>query len=302
MPMTDEARPCLRTISCGGKTAGPSCCPRAIQRANGTAESCSNPMKVRNEGIENCGILPQVDINRLLGNSLAESDSFIVAKRARCAEPTKGFPMRVRQSRHPGKPSEESTPLGRSDDPSHADHWAAIEANLEKNPFHNGNTAGGRKPPYKPEYAIRAKALCDGGATTDELAEAFGISPKIVQMWQFTHGDFRKACALTPACTERVMRAIFDSAAAGNFGAAKYWDGNHQSEGKNPFTVFLQELSDSYVSRVGPRYRGPDGIWMSKTEHFQLGAPSAAEIDWSKKTPEEISQFKERLFELRRNS
>lgn len=264
-------------------------------------------MKPRNEGIENFGMLPQIDINRLFGNSLTESDSFIVAKRARRAEPIKGVPMRVRQSRHPGKTSEESTPStpstpsGRSGDPSHADHWVAAEAKLEKNPFHKGNTAGGRKPPYKPEYAECAKRLCERGATMEELAEALGVSPKTVRLWQFVHDDFHKACALTPECTERVKRTIFEKASAGNIAAAKYWDANHQSEGKDPFAVFLQELSDNYISRLGPRYRGPDGIMMSKTEHFQLGAPSATEIDWSTKTPEEISQFKERLFELRRS-
>lgn len=195
--------------------------------------------------------------------------------------------------------SKKSAASERPSDAKRAGDWAAIEAEMEKNPFHRGNTAGGRKLPYKPEYAVQAKAWCKRGATTDELAEAFGVSPKIIRMWQFTHDDFREACALTPACTQRVIRAIFDSAAAGNFGAAKYWDGNHQSEGEDPFSVFLKQLSDSYESRMQPRYTGPDGIMMSKKEHLALGGTEGGEIDWDNKSSEEISQCKRHLLDMR---
>lgn len=208
--------------------------------------------------------------------------------------------MRVPPDRRSNKASKKSAASEWPSDAKRADDWAAIEAKLEKNPFHKGNTAGGRKPPYKPEYAIQAKALCERGATTDELAEVFGVSPKIIRMWQLTQDDFREACTLTPACTERVKRTIFDNAAAGNFGAAKYWDGNHQSEGEDTLALLLKEISDSYESRVQPRYTGPDRIMMSKKEHFELGGHSDSETDWSKKTPEEISQYKQRLLEMRR--
>jgi hypothetical protein len=260
----------------------------------------TDPMTARNEGIENFGMLPQIDINRLLGNPQAESDSFIVAKRARRAEPTKGFPMRVRQSRHPVKTSEELTASERSSDPSHADHWVTTEAKLEKSPFHRGNTAGGRKPPYKPEYAIKAKTLCERGATTDELAEELGVLPQAIRSWQRNYEDFRKACALTPAHSERIKKMIADSAAAGNIGAAKYWDSNHQSEGEDTLALLVKQLGHSHTSRVQPQYTGPDGMMMSLEEHRALGGISGREIDWSQKSPEETNQSKRRLIEMRR--
>lgn len=96
--------------------------------------------------------------------------------------------------------SKKSAASVRPSNAKRADDWAAIEAKLEKNPFHKGNTAGGRKPPYQPEYAVQAKALCERGATMEELAEALGVSPKTIRMWQLTQDDFREACKLTPAC------------------------------------------------------------------------------------------------------
>ena len=86
--------------------------------------------------------------------------------------------MRAPQDRRSNKASKKSAASERPSDAQYANDWAAIEAELEKNPFHKGNTAGGRKPPYKPEYAVQAKALCERGATTDELADALGVSPK----------------------------------------------------------------------------------------------------------------------------
>jgi hypothetical protein len=210
--------------------------------------------------------------------------------------------MRVPPDRRSNKASKKSAASERPVEVQRADLRAVIEAELEKNPFHKGNTAGGRTPPYKPEYAVQAKALCERGATTDELSEALGVSPKIVGMWLLVHDDFREACKLTPACTDRVKRKIFESAAAGNFAAAKFWDENHESEGVDTFALFLKELSDSHESRVQPRFTGPDRMMMSKAEQIALVGHAEADNDWRNKTPEEASQFKERLLELRRRS
>lgn len=207
--------------------------------------------------------------------------------------------MRAPQDRHLNKASKRSAATERSSDATRTDNWTVIEAEMEKNPFHRGNTAGGRKPPYKPEYAEHAKAFSERGATTEELADALGVSPKILRFWQNTQDDFNKACALTPACTDRVKRTIFDSAAAGNIAAAKYWDGNHQSEGVDTLALLLKQLSESHESRVQPKYTGPNGMMMSKKEHLELGGSDDSEIDWRKKTPEEVSQCERRLLDMR---
>ena len=89
---------------------------------------------------------------------------------------------------------------------------ANILARLEESEFAKGNTANGRKPSYKPEYAEYAKAMCERGATTDELADALGVSADVIGLWQRVQPDFFEACKLTPACIERVKRSIFESA------------------------------------------------------------------------------------------
>jgi hypothetical protein len=210
--------------------------------------------------------------------------------------------MRVPPDRRSNKASKKSTASERPVEVQRADHRAVIEAELEKNPFHKRNTAGGRTPPYQPEYAVQAKALCERGATTDELAEALGVSPKVVGMWQLVHDDFREACKLTPACTERVKRRIFESAAAGNIAAARFWDENHESEGVDTLKQLLREISDSHESRVQPRFTGPDRMMMSKAEQIALVGHAEADNDWRNKTPEEANQFKQRLLELCRRS
>ena len=120
--------------------------------------------------------------------------------------------MRVPPDKPSNKASKKSAASERPVEAQRADDWASIEAELEKNPFHKGNTAGGRKPPYKPEYVERAKEMCERGATLDEVAEVLGVSPKTIRIWQISHDDFFEACKVTPGCVERAKRNIFDIA------------------------------------------------------------------------------------------
>ena len=94
--------------------------------------------------------------------------------------------MRVPNSRSK-KASKKSTASERPINFENANDHAAIEGALEKNPFHKHNTAGGRTPPYMPEYASLAKAMCERGATLDELAEIFRVSPKTIRFWQISY-------------------------------------------------------------------------------------------------------------------
>ena len=50
--------------------------------------------------------------------------------------------------------------------------------------------AGGRPSKYKPEFAEQAKHLCRLGATTAQLAEAFGATPKTIENWMDKYPEF----------------------------------------------------------------------------------------------------------------
>lgn len=139
--------------------------------------------------------------------------------------------MRAPHSKRVNKASKHSTASERPKGVQYADKYAdapydraAILAALEKNKFAKGNTAGGRKPPYKPEYAEIAKAMCARGATTYQLAEALGVSADTVSTWIVTQPAFSEACKINDeACDERVKRSVFESALVPNSGAAKSW-------------------------------------------------------------------------------
>lgn len=201
----------------------------------------------------------------------------------------------------------------------------AIEAELEKNPFYKGNTAGGRRPPYKPEYARQAKELCKRGATLDQLAEFFGVSPKTVRFWQISQGAFNKACKLMPACLDHVRRTVYESAlgqtvvvektveaggqtqiaktttiSPGNLAAAKCFIVDQIVPVEGEMAQLLRELQGT---RIRPKYRAPDGTMMTEREHIALGgSPDEGEIDWSKKSREVVSQSMCKLIELRKEA
>jgi hypothetical protein len=198
-----------------------------------------------------------------------------------------------------------------------------IEARLEANRFAQGNTAGGRHPAYKPEYAERAKAMCERGATLDELAEVFEVPPKTIRFWMISNGDFSEACKVTPGCVERAKRNIFDIAMGqkvvterivqsgskkqttkvtnhlpANLAASKSFVPDEVVPLEGELTVLLKELQGS---RTGVKYRGPDGTMLSAAEHVAVGGISGgSEIDWSNKSPDEINRCEKIVRDLRR--
>lgn len=230
--------------------------------------------------------------------------------------------MRVPPNCRSKKTSKKSTASERSVDVENANDHAAIEAALEQNPFHKHNTAGGRTPPYMPEYADRAKAMCERGATLDELADIFRVSSKTIRIWQISHKDFFEACQVTPGCVERVKRNIFDIAMGqkvvmeriadsgngrqitkvttnlpANLAASKSFVPETAIQVEGEFAVFLRQLNEIH-SMVGIRYTGPDGKMMSKEENIALGGGSS-EIWWAKKSAEELKVAQETLKRLR---
>jgi hypothetical protein len=218
-----------------------------------------------------------------------------------------------------------AVPLGTVRDEQHAvvaEDTGAISASPEANKFAQGNTAGGRHPAYKPEYAERAKAMCDRGATLDELAEVFEVPPKTIRFWTISNGDFFEACKVTPGCVERAKRNIFDIAMGqkvvterivqsgskkqttkvtnhlpANLAASKSFVPDEVVPLEGELRQLLKELQGS---RTGVTYRGPDGTMMSKEEHLAVGGVPDSEIDWRNKSADEITQCKQILFERRR--
>lgn len=86
------------------------------------------------------------------------------------------------------------------------------------------NTAGGRKPPYKPEYAEAARSMCERGATTDELAEFFRVSAKIINYWRLMYPEFSEASKIVEdACDERAKRSMFENSLLPNSAGPKAW-------------------------------------------------------------------------------
>lgn len=231
--------------------------------------------------------------------------------------------MRVPPDRRSKKASKKSTASERPVDAQHANDYAAIEAELEKNPFHKGNTAGGRKPPYKPEYAQQAKGMCARGATIDQLAKFFGVSVGEIEMWQVIYPLFFKACKLTAGSIERVRRSAFESSAGfrsvkkttvvsggqvrtvvstvnlpPNISACKLLLAEPDILQEGELKILLRQLQGT---RVRPTYTGPDGTMMILEEHQALGGTTGGETDWSKKSPEELNQKKIQLLEMRKN-
>ncbi|MDO8876790.1 MAG: hypothetical protein Q8M24_04670 [Pseudolabrys sp.] len=241
-----------------------------------------------------------------------------LGKNAQDVRLLKGVDMRIPPDKRSKNASKKSVALVPADEVQRANDHAAIEAKLENNPFHKHNTAGGRIPPYMPEYANLAKAMCERGATLDELAEIFRVSPKTIRIWQISHNDFSEACQVAPGCVERVKRNIFDIAMGqkvvteriadsgsgrqitkvttnlpANLAASKSFVPETVVKVESDLRVLLRQISEQR-SMFGIKYTGPDGKMMSEKENIALGG-SDSEIDWSNKSPEELSEAKETL-------
>lgn len=204
-----------------------------------------------------------------------------------------------------------------------AEDIGAISARPEPNKFAQGNTAGGRHPPYKPEYAEHAKAMCDRGATLDELAEVFEVPVKTIRFWINSNDDFFEACKVTPGCVERSRRNIFDMGVGqkvvterivqsgskkqtikvtnhlpANLAASKSFVPDEVVHTEGELTQLLKQLQGT---RTGVKYTDPNGLMMSEEEHVAVGGVSGgSETDWSKKSADEITRCERTLLERRR--
>jgi hypothetical protein len=90
------------------------------------------------------------------------------------------------------------------------------------NSFAKGNKGGGRHSRYKPEYARIAEKMCTMGATTADLAEAFGVAPSTICLWQTTQQEFSESIRLGKSVPDdRVERSLYERAVGYAYDAVK---------------------------------------------------------------------------------
>jgi transposase-like protein len=71
----------------------------------------------------------------------------------------------------------------------------------------------GRPTLYQPEFAAKARELCEQGATDQELADFFEVSARTLYRWKNSHPDFCQALkASKEPADERVERSLFERA------------------------------------------------------------------------------------------
>jgi hypothetical protein len=82
--------------------------------------------------------------------------------------------------------------------------------------------AVGRPSLYRPEYAEKAKELCNNGATDAELADYFEVSITAIKSWKSVHPAFHTALkAGKDIADDRVERSLYEKATGYTFDAVK---------------------------------------------------------------------------------
>ena len=79
--------------------------------------------------------------------------------------------------------------------------------------FGGRNGSRNEKENYRPEFAERAKLLCAKGATTNDLADHFGVRPSTILEWRAFQEDFEIASRpVVKALIARVNEVLYESA------------------------------------------------------------------------------------------
>jgi hypothetical protein len=80
----------------------------------------------------------------------------------------------------------------------------------------------GRPTEYLPEYAERAKILCDSGATNLDLAHEFGVTLQTLRNWRAKYPEFLASLKLGKEIADaEVERSLYERATGYSFGAVK---------------------------------------------------------------------------------
>lgn len=71
----------------------------------------------------------------------------------------------------------------------------------------------GQPTKYRKEFAERARALCEMGATDQELADFFKVDVRTVYNWKHSEPEFFQALRVgKEACDDRVERSLYQRA------------------------------------------------------------------------------------------
>lgn len=71
-------------------------------------------------------------------------------------------------------------------------------------------TTRGRPSKFKPEFVEQARHLCKLGATDPDLANAFGVTVRTIELWKLKHEEFFRAVKVTKAMADkRVEQSLF---------------------------------------------------------------------------------------------
>jgi transcriptional regulator with XRE-family HTH domain len=76
-----------------------------------------------------------------------------------------------------------------------------------------GGPGSGRTTLYRDEFAEEARALCELGATDEELADHFGVWRRTIARWRIQNRAFAEALTAGKALSdERVVRSLYSRA------------------------------------------------------------------------------------------
>lgn len=77
----------------------------------------------------------------------------------------------------------------------------------------------GRPPKYDPDsMPVQAKKLCTLGATDNEIADFFEVTPRTINRWKLDHPEFCHSLKVgKKVADERVKRALYQSAVGYDF-------------------------------------------------------------------------------------
>jgi len=90
------------------------------------------------------------------------------------------------------------------------------------NKFAQGNPGGGRKSLYDEKYIKIARAMAALGATDIELADAFGVDVRTLNVWKNEHEEFSSALKVGKApADDRVKRSLYQRAVGYSYDAVK---------------------------------------------------------------------------------
>ena len=133
----------------------------------------------------------------------------------------------------------------------------------------------GRPPQYRPEFAERAKVLCDNGATDAELAHEFGVSITSIKNWRNRYPEFVASLKMhKPVADARVERSLFERATGYTFESVKIFC---NKDGEVTEVPVLEHVPPDPTSMIfWLKNRNPDK-WRDKSEVEIPGLSSLAD-------------------------